>query len=267
MLLAGRRRRRSGRRGPPSCSSCSASPTAPTGGPARSPAGEQQRVAIAVALANRPRVLLADEPTGELDSRSSDEVFGAMRHGERELGTTVVVVTHDAARVASRSAAPSAIRDGRTTSEVLPAHRRRRARRRGRGRRGVRGARPGRPPAAAARVHRRPGAARPGAPRPRGRPHRRLADAATGSRRTGGGAGMTTDLRWRCTSVHRTFGSGAHRGARPARGVASTCGARRARRRARPLRLGQDDPAQRHRRPRPAGRRAGACSTAPTSRR
>ena len=58
--------------------------------------GQQQRVALGVALANRPRVLLADEPTGELDSRSSDEVFGAIRDANESFGTTVVVVTHDA---------------------------------------------------------------------------------------------------------------------------------------------------------------------------
>jgi ABC-type lipoprotein export system ATPase subunit len=80
--------------------------------------GEQQRVAICVALANRPRVLLADEPTGELDSETAQEVFDALRTANRELGATVVVVTHDAA-VSGQVARTVAIRDGRTSSEVL----------------------------------------------------------------------------------------------------------------------------------------------------
>jgi ABC-type lipoprotein export system ATPase subunit len=80
--------------------------------------GEQQRVAICVALANRPRVLLADEPTGELDSESGQEVFAALRTANRELGATVVVVTHDAA-VSGQVERTVAIRDGRTSSEVL----------------------------------------------------------------------------------------------------------------------------------------------------
>ncbi len=80
--------------------------------------GEQQRVAICVALANQPRVLLADEPTGELDSETAQEVFDALRTANRELGATVVVVTHDAA-VSGQVARTVAIRDGRTSSEVL----------------------------------------------------------------------------------------------------------------------------------------------------
>ena len=80
--------------------------------------GEQQRVAICVALANAPRVLLADEPTGELDGESSAEVFGALRTVNREFGTTVVVVTHDS-EVSGRVTRTVAIRDGRTSSEVL----------------------------------------------------------------------------------------------------------------------------------------------------
>jgi putative ABC transport system ATP-binding protein len=80
--------------------------------------GQQQRVALGVAVANRPRVLLADEPTGELDSRSSDEVFAAMRQANRELGTTVLVVTHDPL-VSEQVARTVGIRDGRTSSEVL----------------------------------------------------------------------------------------------------------------------------------------------------
>jgi ABC-type methionine transport system ATPase subunit len=80
--------------------------------------GQQQRVAIAVALANQPRVLLADEPTGELDSETAAEVFAALRTANRELGATVVVVTHDAA-VSGQVARSVAIRDGRTSSETL----------------------------------------------------------------------------------------------------------------------------------------------------
>ncbi|MEV4352530.1 ABC transporter ATP-binding protein [Actinoplanes sp. NPDC049596] len=80
--------------------------------------GQQQRVAIAVALANEPRVLFADEPTGELDTTTGAEVFAAMRDVNRELGVTVVVVTHDAA-VSDQVERTVAIRDGRTSSEVL----------------------------------------------------------------------------------------------------------------------------------------------------
>ena len=80
--------------------------------------GEQQRVAICVALANEPRVLLADEPTGELDSATAQDVFDAMRTANRELGATVVVVTHDSA-VSNHVERTISIRDGRTSSEVL----------------------------------------------------------------------------------------------------------------------------------------------------
>ena len=86
--------------------------------PAEMSGGEQQRVALAVALANRPRVLLADEPTGELDESTSDEVFAAIRAANRELGVTVLVVTHDAL-VSEQVDRTVAIRDGRTASEVL----------------------------------------------------------------------------------------------------------------------------------------------------
>lgn len=79
--------------------------------------GQQQRVALAVALANRPAVLLADEPTGELDTRSSDEVFAAIRAVNEAEGVTVLVVTHDAA-VSGQVRRTVAIRDGRTASEV-----------------------------------------------------------------------------------------------------------------------------------------------------
>ncbi|WP_030192375.1 ABC transporter ATP-binding protein [Streptomyces sp. NRRL S-87] len=80
--------------------------------------GQQQRVAVAVALANSPSVLLADEPTGELDSATAEQVFAAFRRANEELGTTIVIVTHDQA-VASEVRRTVAIRDGRTSSEVL----------------------------------------------------------------------------------------------------------------------------------------------------
>ncbi len=85
--------------------------------------GEQQRVAIAVALVNNPKVLLADEPTGELDSSTAQEVLGVLKMVREQLGVTVVVVTHDAA-VAEVADRTIAIRDGRTSTErvrVAPA--------------------------------------------------------------------------------------------------------------------------------------------------
>jgi putative ABC transport system ATP-binding protein len=86
--------------------------------PAQLSGGEQLRVALAVALANRPTVLLADEPTGELDTETSVEVFGALRAANQELGVTIVIVTHDPA-VSGEVERTVAIRDGRTSSEVL----------------------------------------------------------------------------------------------------------------------------------------------------
>ncbi len=79
--------------------------------------GEQQRCAVAVALANDPEVLFADEPTGELDEATADEVFNALRTVNAELGVTVVVVTHDM-NVSGQVRRAVAIRDGKTASEV-----------------------------------------------------------------------------------------------------------------------------------------------------
>ena len=80
--------------------------------------GEQQRVAIAVALANAPQVLLADEPTGELDTNTSNEIFDVLRTVSEQQGVTVVVVTHDPL-VSEQVNRTVAIRDGRTSSETL----------------------------------------------------------------------------------------------------------------------------------------------------
>jgi ABC-type lipoprotein export system ATPase subunit len=79
--------------------------------------GEQQRAAIAVALANDPKVLLADEPTGELDTATAGEVFAALRTANAELGVTVLIVTHDPA-VSAQVRRVIAIRDGRTSTEI-----------------------------------------------------------------------------------------------------------------------------------------------------
>lgn len=80
--------------------------------------GQQQRAAIAVAMANSPHVLLADEPTGELDEATSAEVLDAMRTVNEERGVTVLIVTHDST-VSSHVRRTIQIRDGRTSTEVL----------------------------------------------------------------------------------------------------------------------------------------------------
>jgi len=86
--------------------------------PDRMSGGEQQRTAIATALANRPHLLLADEPTGELDSATAMDVFAALKTANAELNATVLVVTHDPT-VSGQVRRTIAIRDGRTSSETL----------------------------------------------------------------------------------------------------------------------------------------------------
>ncbi|MEE1620527.1 ABC transporter ATP-binding protein [Zafaria sp. Z1313] len=80
--------------------------------------GQQQRVALAVSIANNPRVVLADEPTGELDERTSAEVLEAMRAVNEELGTTTLIVTHDPT-VSEHVRRTIQIRDGRCSTETL----------------------------------------------------------------------------------------------------------------------------------------------------
>jgi putative ABC transport system ATP-binding protein len=79
--------------------------------------GQQQRVAIARALASRPAVVFADEPTGNLDSQSGTEILGFMRQAVRDLGQTIVMVTHDpvAAAYADRVVF---LADGRIVGEL-----------------------------------------------------------------------------------------------------------------------------------------------------
>jgi ABC-type lipoprotein export system ATPase subunit len=80
--------------------------------------GEQQRVALAVAMANEPQLLLADEPTGEVDSESANQIFDTMHALNSEYNVTIVIVTHDHA-VASRVNRVVGMRDGRASTEVL----------------------------------------------------------------------------------------------------------------------------------------------------
>lgn len=80
--------------------------------------GQQQRVAIALALANKPRLLLGDEPTGEVDNATAGEILALIRGLSEQYGLTTIIVTHDPqiARVADRVVT---IRDGRTSSEAV----------------------------------------------------------------------------------------------------------------------------------------------------
>ncbi|MGZ7443725.1 ABC transporter ATP-binding protein [Paenibacillus sp. TH7-28] len=80
--------------------------------------GEQQRVAIAISLSNRPKLLLADEPTGSVDTATSDQIMQIFRQVNRELGITVVIVTHDLT-LAGKVDRVVAIRDGLTSTEFL----------------------------------------------------------------------------------------------------------------------------------------------------
>ncbi|MEY4941330.1 MAG: hypothetical protein RIQ93_3065 [Verrucomicrobiota bacterium] len=81
--------------------------------------GEQQRVAILRALANDPRVILADEPTGNLDSRNAAEVFQLLQEITRESGRTVIMVTHDR-ELAAGTDRVITLRDGRVESDSRP---------------------------------------------------------------------------------------------------------------------------------------------------
>jgi len=80
--------------------------------------GEQQRVAIAIALANSPKLLLADEPTGELDTVTAQTIYDLLRHLNKQLGLTIVIVSHDPG-IARHVDRVVAVRDGKLASETL----------------------------------------------------------------------------------------------------------------------------------------------------
>ena len=80
--------------------------------------GEQQRIAIAIALANHPRLLLADEPTGAVDQKTSSAILDMLRTINRESGLTIVIVTHDQL-LAKKVSRVIAIRDGKIASERI----------------------------------------------------------------------------------------------------------------------------------------------------
>jgi putative ABC transport system ATP-binding protein len=79
--------------------------------------GQQQRVAVARALASRPQIIFADEPTGNLDSTTGGEILAFMRHAVRDLGQTIVMVTHDPV-AASYSHRVVFLADGRVTDQL-----------------------------------------------------------------------------------------------------------------------------------------------------
>ena len=80
--------------------------------------GEQQRIAIAIALANNPKLLLADEPTGSVDVKTSNYLLDIFRKLNEELGLTIVIVTHDRL-LAKKVNRVVSIRDGKTSSEMI----------------------------------------------------------------------------------------------------------------------------------------------------
>lgn len=79
--------------------------------------GDQQRVAVARALINRPTLLLADEPTGNLDTTTSHGILTALGDLDREEGITIVVITHEA-EIAERAGRRLLLRDGRVVDQA-----------------------------------------------------------------------------------------------------------------------------------------------------
>lgn len=86
--------------------------------PSQLSGGEQQRTAIAVALANKPDILLADEPTGAVDTKTADQIYELFHELNRKLGITIIIVTHDMA-LADRIDRTVLISDGKVSTEKL----------------------------------------------------------------------------------------------------------------------------------------------------
>ena len=86
--------------------------------PAQMSGGEQQRVAIAIALANNPKILLADEPTGAVDSKTSNMIQDLFRKLNKELGITIIIVTHDIS-LANKVGRVVMISDGKISTEKI----------------------------------------------------------------------------------------------------------------------------------------------------
>ncbi|MBE6789936.1 MAG: ABC transporter ATP-binding protein [Ruminococcaceae bacterium] len=82
--------------------------------------GQQQRIAIARALANRPAILFADEPTGNLDGKSGREVLSLLKYVSKQLGVTLILVTHDL-HVAEQAERILTIEDGKIVKDTKPA--------------------------------------------------------------------------------------------------------------------------------------------------
>ena len=80
--------------------------------------GEQQRIAIAIALANSPKILLADEPTGSVDAKTGNYILDVFRELNQNMGLTVVIVTHDR-QLSKKVNRVVSIRDGKTSSEMI----------------------------------------------------------------------------------------------------------------------------------------------------
>lgn len=80
--------------------------------------GQQQRTAIARALMNQPKIILADEPTGNLDSQTTDSIYQLFRKINQELGTTFIIITHDR-RVAEKADRIVEILDGRISLDIV----------------------------------------------------------------------------------------------------------------------------------------------------